>query len=225
MSSMPGHRAGRVEARAPPPASPAARDRDHHHAGGPSARARASPRAPQRAAQDHLLEGHAGPEGGGCAEHRPPMDRAAISITTGAAAPPAPREPQLGSGPRRRAGRGRGRPERPLGHLGLGGRGEARRGHVDRLLEEGPVERIRLVEEGQGAERAVLEQAPRARPRSPARSPPPGCVSVALAQRGHVGRAQDGRGCARRRRRTPSRRRPGSLPGWPRAPSGLSTQG
>ena len=42
---------------------------------------------------------------------------------------------------------------------GLGGLGQPRRRHVDGLLEEGAVERIGLVEEGQGAEDAALQQA------------------------------------------------------------------
>jgi len=54
-----------------------------------------------------------------------------------------------------RAGGGRGR----LRHASLGRAGLLRRGHVDRLLEEGAVERIGLVEEGEGAEGAVLQQA------------------------------------------------------------------
>ena len=52
-------------------------------------------------------------------------------------------------------------PGRPRGHVhdrGLRGRRVPGRGHVDRLLEERAVERIRLVEHRERAERAALEQ-------------------------------------------------------------------
>ncbi len=105
-------------------------------------------------AEDQLLERDAGAESEGPAAQ--PADRAGGDLQDPGAAVVDPElgvDRALGQADRRRGGRGR-----PLDQ-GQALRRQPRRGHVDRLGEVRPVQRVRLVEDRQDLEPAVPEQA------------------------------------------------------------------
>ena len=87
-------------------------------------------------------------------EQSPPIDRAAISTTQG----PRLVDAQLGVDGTLAETQGQRGPAGDVGDRPLAVVGQPRGGHVDRLLEERPVERVGLVEQGEHRQRAVDQE-------------------------------------------------------------------
>ena len=176
----------------------AARNRDHHHRRRLSLALERRDGQSQRVAQDDLLERHPGAErqraraeaadrAGGDLDH--PRGLASVVVAADA---------QLGVHRSFLEAEGLGRLGRALADGRLCRVGQPRRRHVDGLLEERPVERIGLVEQRQGVERAADEETLQRhlRPRHELLHQD---LAGARAEGADVGRRQDRRHSAKRR--------------------------